>query len=104
MGAPMTLNLGRVHAIFHSAEKDGRDFLLEHEVYSLLRLAGIAVPRFVFIPAGMKVTRRAVASLGSDEVVVKVVSPLIIHKTVAGGVEFSKASAALVNGVLSRML
>jgi acyl-CoA synthetase (NDP forming) len=100
----MKVNIRRVDRIFEAAEKDGRNFLLEPEVYEVLRLAGIAVPRFSFVPAGKKAAGRDLAALGSESAVVKVVSPLIIHKSDVGGVDFVKADAASVNRACARML
>lgn len=100
----MKTNIRRIDRIFEAAERDGRDFLLEPEVYEVLRQAGIAPPRFFFIAAGEKAPRKRLAVLGRDTVVVKVVSPLIIHKSDVGGVEFVKADAAAVNRACDRML
>ncbi|MGD1009764.1 MAG: acetate--CoA ligase family protein [Candidatus Aminicenantales bacterium] len=100
----MKLNIRRIDRIFEAAERDGRSFLLEPEVYELLSLAGIAVPRHVFIPPGTKASRKDLAALESDSVVVKIVSALIIHKSDVGGVEFVTADAAAVNRAGARML
>jgi acyl-CoA synthetase (NDP forming) len=100
----MKINIRRIDRIFEVAEKDGRSFLLEPEVYEVLRLAGVAGPRFFFIPAGTKAARKDLAALGSDSAVVKIVSPLIIHKSDVGGVEFVRADAAAVNRACARML
>jgi acyl-CoA synthetase (NDP forming) len=100
----MKINIRRIDRIFEVAEKEGRSFLLEPEVYDVLRQAGIAAPRFIFLQAGEKAARKGLAALGSDTVVVKVVSPLIIHKSDVGGVEFVKADAASVNRACGRML
>ena len=101
---PMKINVRRVERVFEAAERDGRAFLLEPEVYEVLRLAGIAAPRSVFIPAGTRAARKDLAVLGSAAVVVKVVSPLIVHKSDVGGVEFVTAGPGPVNRACSRML
>ncbi|HMA53563.1 MAG TPA: acetate--CoA ligase family protein, partial [Acidobacteriota bacterium] len=86
------------------AEKDGRSFLLEPEVYEILKDAGIATPRHMFVPAGGKVGRKDLAALGTPEVVVKIVSPLVIHKSDVGGVAFAKADPASVAKACAAML
>jgi acyl-CoA synthetase (NDP forming) len=101
---PMKVNAEGIERIFEAAEKDGRAFLLEPEVYEVLRQAGIAAPRHCFLAARKKAGRRDLAPLGSDLAVVKVVSPLIVHKSDVGGVEFVKADAASVNRACARML
>jgi len=96
--------LGKIDRIFALAEKDGRDSLLEPEVYRVLAAAGIRTPRHVFLPTGKRATRKDLPSQGAGKVVIKVVSPLIVHKSDAGGVEFVAADAASVNKACGRML
>ena len=100
----MNIHLDRVNKIFAGAEKDGRSFLLEHEVYAMLKAAGLGAPRFFFLEKGKKARPRNLAGLGTDSVVLKVVSPLIQHKSDAGGVRFVKADAAAVNRAVGEML
>ncbi|MBN1114221.1 MAG: acetate--CoA ligase family protein, partial [Oligoflexia bacterium] len=66
-----------------------------HEVYRVLGIAGIRTPSHVFIPYG----RQAGSKLNSDcaEVVVKVVSPDILHKSDAGGVMFCNNDPVEIN-------
>lgn len=90
--------------IFERAEGEGRDFLLEPEVYEVLKDAGIAVPRHVFVRAGKAVTRTELKGLRAGAVVIKIVSPLIIHKSDVGGVAFAKADATAVNKACAAML
>ncbi|MBE0711122.1 MAG: acetate--CoA ligase family protein, partial [Candidatus Aminicenantes bacterium] len=87
----------RVNRTLEAAERDGRNFLLEPEVYQILEDAGIRAPRHVFIPAGRSIVRKDLIGLGTAEVVLKVVSPLIIHKSDVGGVAFVQSDAAAVN-------
>jgi len=94
----------RIRRIFEAAEADERNLLLEHEVYAVLRALGIEVPRFFFVQKGEQAVPRKIAALGSDQVVLKVVSPSIIHKTDVGGVVFVKNNAAEVNRAIKRML
>jgi acyl-CoA synthetase (NDP forming) len=94
----------RTIRILEEAERDGRSFLLEPEVYEVLEEAGIPAPRRVFVPAGKTVTRKDLLSLGTPEVVVKIVSPRIVHKSDVGGVAFVRASAAAVNRASEAML
>ncbi len=96
----------RVHRTLEAAEREGRNFLLEPEVYAVLKEAGIPAPRHVFVPAGQAVGRKDLIGLGAgtDAVVLKVVSPLIIHKSDVGGVAFVKPDAASVNTACASML
>lgn len=98
----MKVNKGQT--IFEKAEKEGRHFLFEHEVYSLLREWGIQTPRFVFVKKGERVGRQKLASLRSDAVVVKIVSPLIVHKTDVAGVAIVENKQSLVSRAVQSML
>jgi len=100
----MKTTWARTVRVLERAESDGRDFLLEHEVYEVLKEAGIAAPRHIVVPAGRPVTRKDLSALGSGRVVVKVVSPLVVHKSDVGGVAFVKADPASVNKAVAAML
>lgn len=99
----MTTAWTRTSRVLERAEKDGRDFLLEPEVYEILKDAGIATPRHLFVPVGQKASRKDLAALGTAEVVVKIVSPLVIHKSDVGGVAFAKANPAAVTRACAAM-
>ena len=80
--------------IFRTAQAGGRATLFEHEVYALLKAAGFDVPRHAFwggtpgdVPADVAAF---LAGLPGDEVVLKIVSPEILHKSDVGGFSFSK--------------
>ena len=100
----MIAGAGPIESIFKRAEKDNRNFLLEDEVYALLRASGIDVPRFFFVKKGERATREKLSALRSDEVVLKIVSPQIVHKSDVGGVVFVGKTAAEVNRAIARML
>jgi acyl-CoA synthetase (NDP forming) len=100
----MQSGTGEVERIFERAEKDNRNFLLEQEVYALLKHLGIAAPRFVFIKKGQKASAAQLARLKSPQVVLKVVSPQIVHKSDLGGVSFVENKAGPVNRAIARML
>ncbi len=94
----------RPEEIFRRAEKDKRNFLLEHEVYALLRRLGITTPRFVFIKKGKKAGAGVLARLMSRQVVLKVVSPQVVHKSDVGGVAFVENKPGPVNRAIARLL
>lgn len=74
--------------LLEKAESEGRSHLFESEVYFILRQIGFRVPRFIYISKGKFPEADKLKSLGTSEVVLKVVSPLILHKTDVGGVRF----------------
>ena len=65
-----------------------RTRLLEPEVLALLGELGVDAPQHRFVPAGTPVTSEDLAAFSGDRVVLKVVSPDIVHKTEVGGVRF----------------
>ncbi|MGB9764435.1 MAG: acetate--CoA ligase family protein [Candidatus Saccharicenans sp.] len=99
MKAPMT----KARSIWQKAEKEGRSFLLEPEVYALLKAYGFSVPRYIFLPREGKLTLNQLKRLGKEKVVIKVVSPLIQHKSDVGGVAVVKASLSEVREAVKKM-
>ncbi len=98
------MNPDQVKKIFEQAEKEGRSYLLEPEVYALLRSYGISTPRFFFIHKGQRVSGQQLSRLQSAEVVIKIVSPDIVHKSDVGGVAFVSAEPGKVNRAIASML
>lgn len=92
-----------VSSILKKAEKEGRYFLLEPEVYRLLRARGLSVPRHIFIPMGKSLSAAGLKRLGTERVVVKIVSPLILHKSDVGGVAIVRASLKEVRAAVEKM-
>jgi len=99
----MKIDFKTIDAILAKAEADGRDFLLEQEVYAMLRAAGIATPKHKFVPKGKKLSPADLAGFKTDGLVLKIVAPLIQHKTDVGGVSFVKASAGAANAGIKKI-
>lgn len=79
-----------VAQILLEAERDKRRQLYEHEVYRVVELVGaISPPQHVFVPSGMSVTADMLARFPGDRVVLKIVSPEIVHKSDSGAVVFA---------------
>ena len=79
------IDFERIDSILEKAEKEGRSSLFEHEVYSVLEVAGVKTPATFFIP---KDGRGGITlpSFLSGRAVLKIVSPTIVHKTDVAGV------------------
>ncbi|MGZ5428998.1 MAG: acetate--CoA ligase family protein, partial [Thermoanaerobaculia bacterium] len=97
---PGALGAAGPASIFAAARAGGRTSLLEHEVYALLSCAGFDVPRHVFwngapgrVPTEIE---DFLEGLRGDDVVLKIVSPDLAHKSDVGGFSFSRKSPALV--------
>ena len=93
-----------VAAVLLSAEGEGRTVLLEHEVYALLASAGIAVPRHLFVTGPDAVDARLGPALGSEEAIVKIASPDLLHKSEVGGVVVCRNEPAAVREAVARVL
>ncbi len=77
---------------------EARDRLREHEVYAIMELVGaISPPRHLFLERDHAVTPEMLDAFEGDTVVLKVVSPDIVHKSDAGAVVFTAKVADLVN-------
>lgn len=101
----LSIDFAGITQIMASAFEDGRSFLYEYEVYRLLGLSGAETPpQSMFIPRGSKLSDDALASLPHDKVVLKIVSPTIIHKTEVGGVKIVENQADRIRSNMRRML
>lgn len=100
----MKINFEKINDIFRSAEKEGRNFLLEHEVYHILRQVGIKTPKCLFVEKGQAVKQEDLAKFKKFALVVKVVNPFIVHKTDVGGIQFVERNPAKINRVCKNML
>ncbi|HEY3355505.1 MAG TPA: acetate--CoA ligase family protein [Polyangia bacterium] len=97
-------DLARAEALLAAAAAEGRSSLLEHEGVALLEAMGLQPPRTVFVPAGGALDDGALAALGGSHVIVKIVSPLIAHKTDVGGVRRVAREPGEVRAVIAQMM
>ncbi|HEY5586188.1 MAG TPA: acetate--CoA ligase family protein [Ruminiclostridium sp.] len=95
--------VNNMNNIFKVALTDGRNSLYEFEVYQLLKEIGLDVPGFLFIKDPNEVNEVLLKNF-KQPIVVKIVSPQIIHKQKLGGVKIIRNTDPLfVQFVLSRM-
>jgi len=94
-----------INQILETAYKQGRKQLYEHEVYSVVASAGaISPPQHVFLPVGMPVSKDLLAQFNSDRLVLKIVSPDIVHKTESGAVVFAPNDREIVAREIDQMI
>jgi acyl-CoA synthetase (NDP forming) len=74
--------------ILTNAHNEGREFLLETEAYDLLSAFGIPGGKKYYLKKGEEITEEILRSFSGEKVVLKVVSPTILHKTDVKGVRF----------------
>jgi len=91
------------HNIIQAALQEGRTALFEHEAKELARSAGIVVPRYVLVdPADQQAAVAAAEQIGFP-VVLKAVSPDILHKTDAGAVMLNITTSAGLSASITAM-
>ncbi|MFP4170428.1 MAG: acetate--CoA ligase family protein [Methanomassiliicoccales archaeon] len=74
-----------VEEVFDQARKEGRDYITEPEVYRILRSIGVRVPKHAVARNGEEAAEAA-ERIGFP-VVMKLVSPQVVHKTDLGAVK-----------------
>lgn len=90
--------------LFKKARRADRSFLYEYEVYSLLAQSGAETPPSTFlVHAGSKIADEDMLRFPGDKVVLKIVSPTIIHKTEVGGVKVVDNQPNAIRSAIRRM-
>ncbi|MFW5490198.1 MAG: acetate--CoA ligase family protein [Desulfovibrio sp.] len=94
-----------ITSLFRTAQDEGRDFLFEYEVYNLLGHSGAETPpKCILIPRGGRPSDDELLALPGERVVLKIVSPTIIHKTEVGGVRIVPKTPDKIRSAIRRML
>lgn len=101
----LTIEYLAITELFRKAAQEGRRFLYEYEVYSLLALSGSETPpKCAFIPKNARPVEEEVMALPGEKAVLKIVSPTIVHKTEVGGVRIVPKTPDHVRSAVRRML
>ena len=99
------IDYGAISNIFEHAHAEGRDTLFEYEVYSLLRDSGAETPpRAFLLERGSRPSDEQLSSSPGPKVVLKIVSPTIVHKTEVGGVRVVENRPEKIRSAWRRML
>lgn len=100
-----SIDFARIEQLFRSAIDSGRTRLFEHECYALLEAIGAeAAPQHRFVAADDRPTMFELDSIPGSHLVLKIVSPDIVHKTEAGGVRIVPKDLAEVTAAFDAML
>lgn len=92
-------------SILMGAIEDDRRQLYEHEVYRLIELVGaISPPRHTFVTKGGMIQPEVLAQYPGDKVVLKLVSPDVVHKSDAQAVVFVPNEYEAVRREIDRMV
>ncbi len=99
------IDFAGISELLRAAADEGRNFLFEYEVYTFLSLLGAETPpRCFLIPRGARPSEDEMTTLPGEKVVLKIVSPTIIHKTEVGGVRIVAKTPDKVRSSVRRML
>ncbi|MCA9253384.1 MAG: acetate--CoA ligase family protein [Phycisphaerales bacterium] len=100
----MSIDLDAVELIVANAWSEGRDRLFEHEVYKLIKATGaVRVPLTVFRKGTENFRQADLDAMPGEQVVMKVVSPDLAHKSDVGGVRFVPRELEAVNLVAGEL-
>ncbi len=99
-----SIDFSAITQIFSKAQEQNREYLFEFEVYELLSLSGAETPpKTLLIPRNSRPTDEDLAQFRGDKIVLKIISPTIVHKTEAKGVRIVPLIPEKVRGAVRRM-
>ncbi len=101
----LSIDYSQIESIFEAAANQGRNQLYEYENYSLLEASGAeSVPLTRLWTPGARLANSDIESFPGQKVVLKIVSPFIVHKTDVGGVGVVEKTPGKVRSGCRRML
>lgn len=99
------IDFSSIDQLFQHAEDERRDFLFEYEVYELLRRSGSeSPPQVQLLQKGMMPSDRELSVIPGDKIVVKIVSPTIVHKSEVVGVKIIDNNPTAIRSTWRRMM
>jgi acyl-CoA synthetase (NDP forming) len=99
----MIMDVEGIRSVIGAARARGADVLLEAEGLAILEVMGIPVPAYLFVKDSAEAASADLARFPGDRVVVKVVSPRILHKSDVGGVAVVPREPGAVAAVVRDM-
>ncbi len=101
----LRIDFDAITDLFTEAEQQGRNVLFEYETYRMLADSGAETPpSFNFIVKGTQPSNEVIDAMPGDKVVLKIVSPGIVHKTEAGGVRIIEKKPEKIRSAIRRMM
>lgn len=94
-----------INECFQSALEEKRTFLYEYETYDILNNSGAeSTPEVFFLPKGTRPSNEEFSIMQGEKVVLKIVSPTIIHKTEVNGVRIIPNHPGKIRSAIRRMI
>ncbi len=101
----LSIDYDAITRLFADASSQGRSFLYEQETYQLLKESGAETPpQTLFLEKGSRFADEDLRVMHGEYVVLKIVSPTIIHKTEVGGVKIVENTPIKIRSAWRRML
>lgn len=98
------IDYSKLHGLFEKALQEDRSFLYEFEVYEFIKLiGGETPPKCHFHSKDTRLNMAAVEEIPGDKIVIKVVSPYILHKSDVTGVRICEKTDRDILSTLRRM-
>lgn len=105
MSYNLSIDYEAITQLFFVAQEQGRDALFEHETYTLLSKSGAETPpKTYLLTKGSRPSDEELITLPGEKVVLKVISPTIIHKSDVGGVRVVENKADKIRSAWRRMM
>lgn len=102
---PLSVDFKAITRQFNQAREQGRNFLYEYETYELLKNSGAETPpRTHLLLRGTRSTDEELSAIPGDKIVLKIISPTIIHKTEVEGVKVVPKTPDKIRSAWRRML
>ncbi len=98
------INFQGITNLLEHATRDGRNLLFEHEVYQFIQLiGGETPPQFYRLPKDDRLDVQKLQTIPGEQVVIKIVSEYILHKSDVGGVRITSKNDKNVLSTIRRM-
>ncbi len=98
------VDFSSISTLFDRAQQEKREYLYEYEVYDLIRYSGSETPpTYLFIPRNKRLEKQEVDNFPGEKVVIKIVSPCILHKSDVGGVQIVNKTVEEILSAVRRM-
>jgi len=99
------VKLEDIQRLFDRAAYEKRSYLFEYEVYELIRLIGGETPlKYHFLDKDGRLDDEMISGIPGEKVIIKIVSPYIVHKSDVGGVKIAnKTRMDILSAIRSMM-